>query len=169
MTEKGVQKNEVTYGTMIDAYGRSSHLQKALTLLKTMSHGSSAGSDRVTANVNCYNAALLACQKTGSWETAVTLLGHMQKVGCTPNACSYSSAICACAKAELHEKAIEVFFQMQNLQVEPTEYTYNVAVASCYKAGMPELASKLLVELQASENLQPNSHIFSTSLTQAAR
>ena len=68
---------------------------------------------KVTPNGISYNAAISACEKTGQWQLALSLLSSMPKMKVTPDGISYNAAISACEKGGQWQLALSLLNSLQ--------------------------------------------------------
>ena len=67
----------------------------------------------MAVSVSLYAIVIEACAKTSQWESALMLLGDIQKAGMPLNRAFYSSAIRACGNAGEWERALLLVLSMQ--------------------------------------------------------
>ena len=132
--------------------------RKALEFLSMMKADGCGGAD-----VYGYNATITSCSKAGAWETAVALLGEMQRSGVAPNAVSFNAAIGACKQGEHFEMAMRILSDMQRANVEPDLITFSVAISTCEKSGQWKMVHNLL-SVMHDRGVEPNESVWNSAI-----
>lgn len=119
MAEKGVDRDVVSYSSIISCYSKHGNLHEALKLFNQMKELDIALDRKV------YNAVIHALAKKRLVKDACDLLKTMEESGIAPNAVSYNSLIKPlCTSGQLQEAA-KVFGIMLEQGVSPTIRTYH--------------------------------------------
>ncbi|CAE8586890.1 unnamed protein product [Polarella glacialis] len=100
----------------------------------------------VVPNEVTYNAAISACEKSGQWQQALSLLSLMPEARVVPNEITYSAAISACEKAGQWQLGLNLLSRMPEARVVPDQITYNAAITMCERSQELDRGLQLLWE-----------------------
>lgn len=119
MAKRGVDKDVVSYGSMISCYSKASNLNDVLKLFNQMKELG------IVPDVKVYNAVIYALAKGKCIKQAKDLLKTMEEKGSKPNAITYNSLIKPLCKARRLDDARMVFDEMLNRGLSPSTRTYH--------------------------------------------
>lgn len=135
----------------------------------------------------CFSAAIYACEQCGKWDSAIQILGEMQRFGIAPNAVRYFSvftfffaaprplmrrieqvcyntAISACARRGKWEPALKMLESMRVRGVKADVVSFSATMNACTKGGQWEKALKLLDSMESC-NVKPNKICFNVAIS----
>nr|UPT49671.1 pentatricopeptide repeat protein AaPPR1126 [Agave angustifolia] len=119
MGNRGVDKDVVSYGSMISCYSKASNIN---AVLKLFNHMKELG---IVPDMKVYNAMVYTLAKGKCIEQAKNLLKTMEEKGVTPNAVTYNSLIKPLCKARRLVDARVMFDEMLNKGLSPSTRTYH--------------------------------------------
>lgn len=123
MKENGLKPSIQTYSCVIAACEAAGEWQRALGVLRSMTHTTDG---QCQPNLYCYNAALAACEKGNAWLEAVELYERMRMEGGStkPNFISLNSLLIALDKGEQRELAESLYKEALSEKIlSPWKYT----------------------------------------------
>ncbi|GAB4820675.1 hypothetical protein N2152v2_007721 [Parachlorella kessleri] len=100
-------------------------------------------------------ALMLAYERGGKWEDAVTVLGRARALGIQPNTIMYNTAMSALGKASKSDAAEALFKEMHN----PDAVSYETLIAAYGMAGRAEEAEKCFSAMLAA-GLHPRDYAY---------
>lgn len=122
----------------ISACGKAKQADAAVSLLSP------------SAGVGSYNAAIIACGRSGHWEEAIAVLDRMvNSSSVAPTTLTYTTAITACSKAKAWEAALQLLDDIEAQGLKPTASAYNAAMLVCDRAGEWQAVLQLLEDMQS--------------------
>ena len=148
-----------TFAIAISACAKGGREIEALTLLESMGHVN------LKPNLVCYNSALNACAKRGSWEAAKRLLVDFVE---TPDATSFGLAISACAKAGKADEAVGLYKSMLQQGVEPDMIVRNALMGAFSVEHDATSALNFIADMKA-QGLFPDAMLMNTVLSILSR
>ncbi len=101
-------------------------------------------------HILCWNAAVLACQRTGRWEACLGLLKEMQAQGQDPGHINYARTIQVCGDAGKIEEAWGLYQQLLGQQpgrAALDHAVYGSVVLACGQARQPERVQQVLQDM----------------------
>lgn len=119
MSERRVQHDVVSYGSLLSCYSKACNLNKVLKLFNRMKEMNIAPDRKV------YNAVIHALAKGRLFKEAINLRRTMEEKGVAPNIVTYNSLIKPLCRARKIEEAREVFDDMLGRGLSPTIRTYH--------------------------------------------
>ncbi|RWW38220.1 hypothetical protein BHE74_00056560 [Ensete ventricosum] len=119
MATRGIQKDVVSYGSMISCYSKAGNLNDVLKLFNQM-NGMGIEADR-----KVYNAVIYALAKGKCVEEAKRLVATMEDKGVAPNAATFNSLIRPLCKNRRVDDARKLFDEMLNRGLSPCVRTYH--------------------------------------------
>ncbi|ONK78352.1 uncharacterized protein A4U43_C02F17640 [Asparagus officinalis] len=119
MGNRGVDKDVVSYGSMISCYSKASNLNDVLKLFNQMKELG------IVPDIKVYNALVYSLAKGKCINEAKNLLKTMEEKGVTPNSITYNSLIRPLCKARRLDEARLVFDEMLNRGLFPSTRTYH--------------------------------------------
>jgi pentatricopeptide repeat protein len=148
--EAGIERTEVTYGTLMTACERVGCMESASKVFRKLRD------DGIVPNEIIYGAAISCCRKSKQSERALLLLRKMIKEGLSPNTATFNTVLMAQTetrtKADI-ERAVVVWKLMKSAlsakAALPNRQTYNILVyffASIVQPLMAEAFLKKMLE-----------------------
>ncbi|XP_077235933.1 uncharacterized protein LOC143877646 [Tasmannia lanceolata] len=123
MGRRGIERDTVSYGSMMSCYSKAGSLRDVLKLFDQMKELDIAP-DRKAYNAVCYALAKGKCVKE-----AIKLVKTMEEKGCAPNVVTYNSLIKPLCKARRIDEARALFDEMLRRGLSPTIRTYHAFFA----------------------------------------
>lgn len=124
--------SERTACKLISELGRQHDLRKAIAVYAWMRNH-----EEVKPNVFHLNALISACDRCGSWNTALRFLGELRALGLEPDTITFSTLISACSRGRRWDLGLQLLETMTAAKVVPNIITFNALISSCEKAGRP--------------------------------
>lgn len=122
-------------------YTRVGRVRKALDLFKN------ARKRKVEMNCKTFTAAIEACERSGQWQHALSLLEEMrQSEDIEPNTHTFDVVMKTCEKKGQYEKTLELFDEVLSKR-NPTMSTYSSAISASAKTKQWDRVMKLNDEL----------------------
>ena len=131
---------------------RLARSHEAVWLLREMQH------QGFMPNVITYNAAISACGKGRSSQSALRLLDEMRQSDLVPNVITYNAAISACEKGQVSQSALRLLDEMRHRDLVPDVITYSAAISACEKGQVSDSALRLLDEMRQRERPRARRH-----------
>ncbi|MQL72897.1 hypothetical protein Taro_005236 [Colocasia esculenta] len=119
MTNRGVDRDVVSYGCMISCFSKAGNLNDVLKLFNQIK------CLEITPDRKVYNAVIYALAKGRFIDEAKGLVKTMEEKGVTPNAVTFNSLIRPLCKARRLEDARKLFDEMWNRGLSPCIRTYH--------------------------------------------
>ncbi|CAM6061960.1 unnamed protein product [Sphagnum tenellum] len=188
MKQSGLQPDEVTINTLINAYKRFGDLESGKKLFQSLSFmHPTADNNLETAvmpeyktgrtstsmislergfypkNVETYNTMMDLYCCTGQFTEASRLLGDMMKVGVAPSIVTFNIMIKVCGRDGRLEEAKAIYRKMKEKNCVPDIVTYNTLIALYLKAGKKQAALTYYRKMKE-EGLCPDAVTFETLL-----
>ncbi|KAH9532656.1 hypothetical protein CY35_18G010100 [Sphagnum magellanicum] len=192
MKQSGLQPDEVTINTLINAYKRFGDLESGEELIQELvtletNLENQLESDRELAftqdlsvagtstsmkslergfypkNVETYNTMMDLYCCTGQFTEASRLLGDMMKVGVAPSIVTFNTMIKVCGRDGRLEEARAIYRKMKEKNCVPDIVTYNTLIALYLKAGKKQAALTYYRKMKE-EGLCPDAVTFETLL-----
>lgn len=147
--------------TVIQTYGETGNLGKALGFMKTMQQYN------IEMNQRHYGALIQACRRAGQWEMAVEIFERMREPpsNVKHNTVLYNSILATLGEARQLPLALKYFDQMKTEGIPKDTITYGTAISACEKAGNWPRALELYEEMERIDNLKPNSITLNSALS----
>ena len=115
---------------------------------------------RVQPNVITYNAAMSACEKGDSWQSAFSLFAEMVNLNISHSVVSYGAAIAACRRASDWERALDLVWKLD----APNHIIYSSAMEALLEAERWQLALVLWKHAQATGR-RPDAALISSAMS----
>ncbi|CAK9211734.1 unnamed protein product [Sphagnum troendelagicum] len=158
MKQSGLQPDEVTINTLINAYKRFGDLESGTsTSMISLERGF------YPKNVETYNTMMDLYCCTGQFTEASRLLGDMMKVGVAPSIVTFNIMIKVCGRDGRLEEAKAIYRKMKEKNCVPDIVTYNTLIALYLKAGKKQAALTYYRKMKE-EGLCPDAVTFETLL-----
>ncbi|XP_064950031.1 pentatricopeptide repeat-containing protein At5g15010, mitochondrial-like [Musa acuminata AAA Group] len=119
MAKRGIQKDVVSYGSMISCYSKAGNLNDVLKLFNQMNDMG------IQADRKVYNAVIYALAKGKCVEDAKRLVATMEGKGVAPNAVTFNSLIRPLCKVRRVDDARKLFDEMLHRGLSPCVRTYH--------------------------------------------
>lgn len=119
MSNRAIQKDVVSYSSIISCYSKSTNLNKVLKLFNQMKEMGIAPDRKV------YNAVVHALAKARFVKEALNLVKTMEGNGIAPDSVTYNSLINPLCRARKKNEAQEAFDEMLRRGLSPTTRTYH--------------------------------------------
>lgn len=119
MSNRGIQRDVVSYSSIISCYSKATNLNKVLKLFNQMKEMEIAPDRKV------YNAVVHALAKASFVKEALSLMKTMEGKGIAPDSVTYNSLIKPLSRARKINEAKEVFDEMLQRGLSPTIRTYH--------------------------------------------
>ena len=171
--------NISTYHTVMNVFIASNQLEKAASLLLSMSqqHEKTAESTNnakkpkpSTYTFDIVFSALTINDRRGIYyKQAVELLDGMINLNIPIPIEMFNRVISSCAKAKQMKTAMHVFSKMKQQRVQPDTVTYNSLISACANQGLTDEAFKLLNECKRQENCQPDVITYTNTIRACGR
>ncbi|KAL3929526.1 MAG: hypothetical protein SGBAC_012170 [Bacillariaceae sp.] len=143
MKTKRIRPNGMTYSALIDVCSRCERSDLALKGLRLLLDQKSREQARqprhlrdgykLTAEVGAWTAAIDACGKSGSIETAVKLFYSMPNYGVYPNTITCGSLVDSLLKNGRTSESLDVLRYMKKYCIAPSEVMYTSLMTSASK------------------------------------
>ena len=145
MEEDKVQKDAVTYNTLMGVYGKNRSTQKCKELLQEMNEKG------IAADVWAYNAMIPALDIEQPAD-ALEWLREVRARGCQPDEVTYNSLFTNLLR-KTKKSFVPLWEDMVKHEVRPSVYTYNLHVKARGQAGEVEECEPLLREMRTKDLL----------------
>ncbi|KAJ6831623.1 pentatricopeptide repeat-containing protein-like, mitochondrial [Iris pallida] len=119
MGRRGIEKDIVSYGSMISCYSKAGNINDVLKCFNQMKEMG------IEPDLKVYNAVVYALAKGRCVEKAKNMVKRMEEKGATPNAVTFNSLIRPLCKARQLEDARAVFDDMLKRGLSPSIRTYH--------------------------------------------
>ncbi|KAE8709120.1 Pentatricopeptide repeat-containing protein [Hibiscus syriacus] len=129
--------DDVTYSSMIDAYGRAGNVDMAFALY-----------DRAKPNTVIYNTLLDAMGRAKRPWQAKSIYKEMISNGFSPNWATYASLLRAYGRARYGEDALNVYKEMKDKGLELTVVLYNTLLVMCADVGLADEAAEIFEDMK---------------------
>jgi pentatricopeptide repeat protein len=153
MDEDKVQKDAVTYNTLIGVYGKTRNTVKCKELLQEMSEKG------IAADVWAYNAMIPALDIEQPAD-ALEWLREVRANGCQTDEVTYNSLFTNLLR-KTKKSFVPLWEDMMKHEVRPSVYTYNLYVKARGQAGEVDACEPLLREMRA-KDLHPDVVTYTT-------
>lgn len=110
MRREGIQPNQQTYGSLLQACAKSGQVKVAFSLFDEMKNTPNMD----VSNVKVWGAILRACSATGEWEKAIELVLEMREKRVPINVIHMNAVLASFAKEGFDTEALIVLNAMQN-------------------------------------------------------
>eukprot|EP00980_Cylindrotheca_fusiformis_P000079 scaffold19_cov114-Cylindrotheca_fusiformis.AAC.26 len=162
--EAGIERTEVTYGTLMTACERVGCLESVSQVFRKMRE------DEISPNEIIYGAAISCCRKSKQSERALLLLRKMMKEGLSPNTATFNTVLMAQAetrtKADI-ERAVVVYKLMKSKFAtpdgRPNRQTYTILVNFFATIRQPIMAEAFLKKMNE-DGLKPDVDLFTATV-----
>lgn len=162
--EAGIERTEVTYGSMMTACERVGNIESASKVFQMLKE------DDIVPNEIIYGAAISCCRKSKQSERALLLLLKMLKEGLTPNRAVLNTVLMAQAEVRTKadfDRAVTVYKLMNSKFVEetgrPNRQTYTILVNLFASVKQPFMAEAFLKKMRG-DGLKPDVDLFTTTV-----
>ncbi|CAE8600596.1 unnamed protein product [Polarella glacialis] len=126
----------------------------ALKVLRCMLHA------RLEINVFHCSAVMAACEKSGRWQLALSLLLQMPGLRVSPNEFSYNTAISACP----WDLAMGLLSKMFDKHLRPDKVSYCAGIDTVRKGGQWQTALRILTKMHEMDVI-PNDFSYNAAIT----
>jgi len=160
--EAGIERTEVTYGTLMTACERVGCLDSASKVFRKLKD------DDIVPNEIIYGAAISCCRKARESERAVLLLRKMMKEGLSPNTATFNTVLVAQTetrtKADI-ERSIVVYKLMKSKYAKngPNRQTYTILVHFFASIMQPLMAEAFLKNMRK-DGFKPDVDLFTATV-----
>lgn len=141
MIDRGVRRDIRSYTSIISAFSKAGHWEKAFELLDVMMH-----QDNVVPDTICYSALITSCANKGRITDALRLLLQMKERDVPIDLIIYNSVISACSKAGNVKAALQLLYHMYRVNIprdiyvrNPKEYILNLFIFLSFTYKIPLL------------------------------
>jgi pentatricopeptide repeat domain-containing protein 1 len=162
--EAGIERTEVTYGTLMTACERVGCMESASKVFRKLRD------DGIVPNEIIYGAAISCCRKSKQSERALLLLRKMIKEGLSPNTATFNTVLMAQTetrtKADI-ERAVVVYKLMKSKFSAkaglPNRQTYNILVYFFASIRQPLMAEAFLKKMPE-DGFKPDVDLFTATV-----
>lgn len=153
IVKAGFEPDIVSYSSLLNAFGKSGHPEKAHEVLELMKKRSRR------PNLVTFNGLVDAYAAAGKYEQARELLHDMAEARIEPNVVTICSLFAACARARCPEKVKDIFHEARSRNIVLNTPAYNAAITAYVEAGQLAEAMTLL-KVMEEERVLPNGVTF---------
>ncbi|XP_047958263.1 pentatricopeptide repeat-containing protein At5g50280, chloroplastic [Salvia hispanica] len=162
LEKKGISSNAVIYNTIMDAYGKSNHVEEAEGLLTEMK------AKGVAPTAATYNILMDAYSRRMQPDIVEKLLEEMEAAGLEPNVRSYTCLISAYGRQKkMSDMAADAFLRMKRVGIKPSSHSYTALIHAYSVSGWHEKAY-LAFDDMLREGIKPSIETY-TALLDAFR
>jgi pentatricopeptide repeat domain-containing protein 1 len=163
--DAGIQRTEITYGSLMTACERIGCVQSASKAFRIMRE------DNIEPNEIIYGAAISCCRKAKEPQRALLLLKRMIKENLSPNAACLNTVLIAQTDARRRsdsETVLQVFKLMKSKFIEdrgrPNRQTYNILINFFAGTKQPGTAEAFLDKMRQ-DGFKPDVDLFTATVT----
>eukprot|EP00930_Biecheleria_cincta_P023529 TRINITY_DN1698_c0_g1_i1.p1 TRINITY_DN1698_c0_g1~~TRINITY_DN1698_c0_g1_i1.p1 ORF type:complete len:1025 (-),score=235.45 TRINITY_DN1698_c0_g1_i1:203-3277(-) len=151
------QINAVIYGSILKAFSRTGHMDRAWAAFEEMQ------ANGVQPTIMSFNAIIDGCARNGQMDRAVRLRTTMASHGVQPNLITQSTLIKGFwANGNINE-AFEVFEEMGKSTENPDDALYSTMLDGCLKNGLVEEGVQL-VDKMVADGICPSTYTMTVHL-----
>jgi pentatricopeptide repeat protein len=163
MKAEGIQPNNITYNTILNAFAQGGAMDRVPALLQDMKSSSPpAEPDIVT-----YSTIVKGYCNSGSLDRALEILKDMQSDGkFTPDEVLFNSLLDGCAKEHRPNEALKLLDDMRSTGVTPSNYTLSMVVKLMGRCRRLNQAFTIIEDVSREYGLKVNIQVY-TCLIQA--
>jgi len=164
MKAMGIEQSIVTRGEVLWSLAEEGKDKAALDYLQEMQE------EGVSPDMHCYDAASMACAKSGNWEGAVGILNEVlgkNRLLSKRNMDNlFFNVLSTLLDAQELEKAEELIRIMRSYHVSIRKLqTYDVALRICEFGGMSQLAVELIQDMRRSPYIRPDTRTYTHAIS----
>ncbi|KAL2482588.1 Pentatricopeptide repeat-containing protein [Forsythia ovata] len=162
MEKKGISSNAIVYNTIMDAYGKSNHVEELEGLFAEMK------AKGIAPTAATYNILMDAYSRRMQPEIVEKLLLEMEAAGMEPNVRSYTCLISAYGRQKKKsDMAANAFLRMKKVGIKPSSHSYTALIHAYSVDGWHEKA-EMAFEGMLTEGIKPSIETY-TALLDAFR
>ncbi|KAL6989134.1 hypothetical protein U1Q18_014886 [Sarracenia purpurea var. burkii] len=181
MTERGMEPDEVTMGTVVQTFKKAGEFRKAEQFFKKWSSGKSSSDvggvitptiftafngdshGHVPLSSYTYNTLIDTFGKSGQLKEASETFARMLKYGIVPNTVTFNTMIHICGNQGQMEEVTSLMRKMEELRCSPDTRTYNILISLHAKHDDIEMAAKYFKRMKE-DSLDPDLVSYRTLL-----
>ncbi|CAI8596261.1 unnamed protein product [Vicia faba] len=163
MKENECARTLVTYRLLVSSFVHCNQSELALYAYHEMVQ------NRFEPNSNILNSIVCVCAKEGRWDDALSFFQKMLTGDFKPNLVACNALINSLGRAGELKRAFQVYNTMDSLSLKPDAYTYNALMSSLNKANKHGEALRLYKQIERSQMLEFNKHLYNTALVSCSK
>jgi len=155
--QHGLQPDEISYATAIDACSKALKSKPAVALFEEMKNKG------IQPNVPIYNAVMNACARDHQWKQSLAFLHDMQVDGVVPNIVSYNVCLSALEKSKKWTIALELMKKIKLSGLPLQSITYNTVISACAKSRKMSVCEEIF-QMMKDDGFKPDRFTYSSLL-----